>query len=292
MTIYVLLYRNPVAALRGICIDAETVCGVNRLTDVLRVSPGVNSARKVRQQAFKDRRPHRRGNPQSSATQGSGPQVPRQRVLRPPGCRASQIRDAATRLHRQGDGDGGLRGIWCLKANLLSGQGKLRCGWYRRADARKAWPAWPPQARRSRADIPSGTARAGRTGTGPRAGKTDPPRSPYRTSSENDRAGVKKNPQVNTTAISVASSSVIATQYEVLRGAALGEVLPLMARSGLMLFLRRGMWGWAKALTAIESSPRKQDCPSSVTATAQGGHSAVVHVLASIAMNIHDRRSP
>ena len=52
-------------------------------------------------------------------------------------------------------------------------------------------------------------------------------------------------------------SSAIADQYEVLRAAALGEALPLKARSGLMLFLRRGMWGWAQALTATASAPRE-----------------------------------
>ncbi|MGF1619771.1 MAG: hypothetical protein ACFCUR_04085 [Rhodomicrobiaceae bacterium] len=77
-----------------------------------------------------------------------------------------------------------------------------------------------------------------------------------------------------------------------LRGAALGEALPLKARSGLMLFLRRGMWGWAKALTVAASFPQEQGYPSSAVRPAHGGHSAIVHVLAAIAMSIHDRRSP
>ena len=38
--------------------------------------------------------------------------------------------------------------------------------------------------------------------------------------------------------------------------AALGEALPPTARSGLMLFLRRGMWGWAQTLAA--ASPVQQ----------------------------------
>jgi len=75
----------------------------------------------------------------------------------------------------------------------------------------------------------------------------------------------------------------------VLRGAALGEALPLKARSGLMLFLRRGMWGWARALTAAASSPQES---SSAAWPTRGGHSAVVHVLATIAMSIHERRAP
>jgi len=86
--------------------------------------------------------------------------------------------------------------------------------------------------------------------------------------------------------------STIASQYEVLRQAAFGAALPLMARSGLMLFLRRGMWGWAQALTATASTPREQLYPSSIAWPLHGGHSAVVHVLATIAMSINDRRSP
>ncbi|SEP37033.1 hypothetical protein SAMN05216228_11271, partial [Rhizobium tibeticum] len=85
--------------------------------------------------------------------------------------------------------------------------------------------------------------------------------------------------------------STIASQYEVLRKAALGAALPLMARSGLMLFLRRGMWGWAQTLTATAITPREQNYPSSIAWPLHRGHSAVVHVLATIAMSINDRRS-
>lgn len=37
--------------------------------------------------------------------------------------------------------------------------------------------------------------------------------------------------------------ATVAARYEMLRLAALGEALPLEARSGLLLFLRQGMWG-------------------------------------------------
>lgn len=97
---------------------------------------------------------------------------------------------------------------------------------------------------------------------------------------------------MNSAATSACSSSSIAARYEVLRGAALGEALPPKARSGLMLFLRRGMWGWAQALTTAESSPREQICPTSAAWSAHGEHSAIIHILAAIAMSIHDRRSP
>jgi hypothetical protein len=77
--------------------------------------------------------------------------------------------------------------------------------------------------------------------------------------------------------------SVLAYEYEVLRAAALGEALPLMARNGLTLFLRRGMWGWAKALiSAADSAPEPIDRRPSASSV-QGGRGAVIHVLATIA---------
>ncbi len=73
--------------------------------------------------------------------------------------------------------------------------------------------------------------------------------------------------------------------------AALGEVLPPTARSGLMLFLRRGMWGWAQTLVA--ASPVQQRVhASSLTQPARNERTAVVHLLATMAMSTYDRRTP
>jgi hypothetical protein len=73
--------------------------------------------------------------------------------------------------------------------------------------------------------------------------------------------------------------------------AALGEALPLTARSGLMLFLRRGMWGWTQTLVA--ASPVQQPVhTSSLTPPVRNERTAIVHVLATIAMSTHDRRTP
>ena len=70
-------------------------------------------------------------------------------------------------------------------------------------------------------------------------------------------------------------------EYEVLRMAALGEALPPMARSGLMLFLRRGMWGWAQTLRGRR--PRSTTRSHRVTPPApRNERTAVVHVLATI----------
>jgi hypothetical protein len=85
-------------------------------------------------------------------------------------------------------------------------------------------------------------------------------------------------------------SSAIANQYELLRGAALGEDLPVSARSGLMLFVRRGMWSWVKTLVAA-TDPRQDETHPSPAASPHAGHATIVHVLATIVTSIHDRRS-
>jgi len=73
--------------------------------------------------------------------------------------------------------------------------------------------------------------------------------------------------------------------------AALGEALPPTARGGLMLLLRRGMWGWAQTL--VSASPIQRPVhASSLTPPARNERTAVVHVLATMAMSTHDRRSP
>ncbi len=188
--------------------------------------------------------------PRRCAIQSSG-----QRVLRSARRRAGQIRDAAARLHRQGVGDGGLRRVWRFQADLLPGQGELRYGRHCRTGADKAGPRAPTRSttrswhfcRRSSlqenpfapGNLPSCSARNSISSFIP------------------DRSsGSKKKRQVNLAAAAACpiQPSTIASQYEVLRKAALGAALPLMARSGLMLFLRRGMWGWAQTLTATAST--------------------------------------
>jgi hypothetical protein len=53
-----------------------------------------------------------------------------------------------------------------------------------------------------------------------------------------------------------AAPAIIVTQYETLRRAALGDALPPEARAGLALFLRRGMWGWARAVGTRSAVPQ------------------------------------
>jgi hypothetical protein len=85
-------------------------------------------------------------------------------------------------------------------------------------------------------------------------------------------------------------SSAIVTQYETLRSAMLGEVLPPDARSGLIVFLNRGMWGWARMLAA--GAARLEPIPARSSTPAQPfERRAVIYVLAGMAMTLNDRRT-
>lgn len=87
------------------------------------------------------------------------------------------------------------------------------------------------------------------------------------------------------------AASALIAHYETLRMAMLGEALPVEARSGLMLFLRRGMWSWARG-SAVESV-RPEPLPVPRSAPAEpGDRSAIVYVLAAMARKINTRRSP
>jgi hypothetical protein len=49
--------------------------------------------------------------------------------------------------------------------------------------------------------------------------------------------------------------SLVVTHYETLRRAVLGDALAPEARAGLTLFLRRGMWAWARAVATGSAGP-------------------------------------
>jgi hypothetical protein len=75
----------------------------------------------------------------------------------------------------------------------------------------------------------------------------------------------------------------VTEQYETLRTTALGGRLPLEARSGLALFLRRGMWAWAQVAAAPITTlrPKRSSLPCS---TAGEEQRAVIHLFAALAM--------
>jgi hypothetical protein len=77
--------------------------------------------------------------------------------------------------------------------------------------------------------------------------------------------------------------SIAVTQYETLRMAALGNALPPEARAGLMLFLHTGMWGWARAVTAMPTFERPAgSLPSNWKAPEE--HRTVIHLFAAMAI--------
>jgi hypothetical protein len=90
--------------------------------------------------------------------------------------------------------------------------------------------------------------------------------------------------------LSTAASALVA-QYETLRMAVLGEALPLEARGGLMLFLRRGMRSWARSLAG--ESARQEPLPVPCSAPVEPGErSAIVYLLAAMARKINYRGTP
>jgi hypothetical protein len=90
-------------------------------------------------------------------------------------------------------------------------------------------------------------------------------------------------------AVEPMAASEISDRYETLRGAVLGAGLPLEVRSGLALFLRRGMWGWAQAV-AIPSTARRPTCSPVATGAAQGEQRTVIHLLAALAVRSNQWR--
>ena len=94
----------------------------------------------------------------------------------------------------------------------------------------------------------------------------------------------------NTTEKSSAELQLIVAQYEKLRLAALGEPLPPEARSGLALFLRQGMWAWARSL-AVDKDHEHTTCLPSSTLIESRQHKAVIQIFAAMTLNINYRRA-
>ena len=81
----------------------------------------------------------------------------------------------------------------------------------------------------------------------------------------------------------------LAVRYEALRKAGLGEPVPPEDRTGLVIFLRRGMWGWARALAPSTTPQRSVRLPSASATPLKPR--AAIQLLAAMAMNSnHGRR--
>jgi hypothetical protein len=78
--------------------------------------------------------------------------------------------------------------------------------------------------------------------------------------------------------------------YEALRKAALGDALPIEARSALLLFLRRGMWGWAQMMATVGVSlPPQPRCGKPLSLPAAEESATIVHIFAAMAMGAERR---
>jgi hypothetical protein len=88
-----------------------------------------------------------------------------------------------------------------------------------------------------------------------------------------------------------ATPVAVVARYERLRSAMLGEALPPDARSGLVVLLHRGMWGWARALSVAPA--RLEPVSSQSSPPAQFiERRAIICLLAGMAMAINHRRAP
>ena len=82
----------------------------------------------------------------------------------------------------------------------------------------------------------------------------------------------------------------ILAQYETLRMAALGEPLPPESRSGLGLFLRRGMWAWVRAVADTRNTVHLTSSPG-LTSIASHQRKSVIQIFAAMALNTDHRRA-
>ena len=78
-------------------------------------------------------------------------------------------------------------------------------------------------------------------------------------------------------------------QDEALRHAAFGQALPPEARSGLSLFLRRGLWGWVRGMATAVASPPQPRHEASLSLPTAEESKAVIHIFATMAMNAKPR---
>ena len=77
---------------------------------------------------------------------------------------------------------------------------------------------------------------------------------------------------------------MVVAQYEAMRAAARSEALPPEARTGLLLFLRRGMCGWARAMATM-CAPQRPTGFRPPNWTIPEEHRAVVYILAAMVIN-------
>ena len=76
----------------------------------------------------------------------------------------------------------------------------------------------------------------------------------------------------------------VITQYETLRATALGAALPPESRAGLLLFLRRGMWEWARTVATMSTFEQQPSGPRPSNWKAPEESRRVIHIFAAMAI--------
>src|SRR6516225_295117 len=275
--------------------DMKTGCGIYMVTSSAESRRESQGAATARQQTLEDRSTSRRGHPQPDAREGPRSKVPRGGILRSARCRAGQVRDAAPRFEGQRIGERCRRRIRGLKADILPSQGELRGGRHRRAGTKEARPTRAAQASWRRVGIPPGPARPRRTNPCARAGSVDTAGIRPRCASKDDRACDQWKKNIALVAKTAAECSprlpTIVAEYEILRMSTLGDALLPESRSGLVLFLRRGMWGWAQTFAATSSRPTPL-VAMPLHPMELCSRSTIIQVLAAIVMNADSWGTP
>jgi hypothetical protein len=82
----------------------------------------------------------------------------------------------------------------------------------------------------------------------------------------------------------------VSDAYEVLRTAATGDALTVDGRRGLALFLRRGMWGWARAAGAPTVSLRATSV-AVARSSADDEQRSMIHLFAALAVRATNPRA-
>ena len=284
-------YRHEPCFATSYVLDIGWICGIITKTCGL-PSLGDCGACEERQQAREGPSVARRRHAEPGTGEGPRYEVLRQRVLRRERHRAGQIRDAASRIGRECLGRQCDRGIRRVAANLLPGQNQLRGIWDRRSGAQEAGSAWPSQAARPGAGVYPRAACRGRAHSGARTGEADPEEIRSCCAPKDDRTGDRGKKNGALTPGDGKGSERLAevvSQYEALRSAALGHPLAPEARGGLILFLRRGMWAWARVMAVPRPSVQQEPKYRTSLSLASDESTAVIHVFAAMAMNAEHR---
>jgi len=259
---------------------------------------GGQDALAKRWKPFKDRCSQKRRHIEFLTREGQGSEISRGRVLRSTRPHSGEIRDVAPCACGKRFGDGGRWRIRPFPSGLLSGQRELRKGWNRWIGAQEARPTRTSQASKRGVGVSQASSHPRTSNPGAPTGKADSARVRAPGAPQNNRtgAGGKKNTEVESGFVekSAAGFSLpvpIACRYEALRKAALGEPLPPEARSGLPLFLRRGMWAWSRMLTAntVARQPARSSLPSRKDLYPQR---ALVRAFATMALDFTNGRTP